>query len=82
MRLPAVQDTAEESARESEELLVRWHGRGRARYAVTPRFAITSSEAQLRLAGELLRSHPGVLLHSHLSESLGEIAAVRRLFPE
>jgi guanine deaminase len=80
--VPAVEDNPEQGARESEELLAKWHGRGRARYAVTPRFAITSSEAQLRLSGELLKSHPGALLQSHLSESLLEIATVRRLFPD
>jgi guanine deaminase len=79
---PAVLDDPDRGARESEELLVRWHGRGRARYALTPRFAITSSEAQLRLAGELLKSHPEALLQSHLSESAMEIATVKRLFPE
>ena len=79
--VPAVHDAPEQGARDSEKLLVKWHGRGRARYAVTPRFAITSSEAQLRLSGELLKSHPEALLQSHLSESLLEIAAVKRLFP-
>ena len=79
--VPAVHDTPEQGARDSEKLLVKWHGRGRARYAVTPRFAITSSEAQLRLSGELLKSHPEALLQSHLSESLLEIATLKGLFP-
>ncbi len=79
--VPAVQDTPEQGARDSENLLVKWHGRGRARYAVTPRFAITSSEGQLRLSGELLKSHPEALLQSHLSESLLEIATLKGLFP-
>ncbi len=69
------------SARESADLIASWHGVERLRYAVTVRFAVTSSEAQLRHAGELLADHPGCLLHTHLSESAAEIALVRRLFP-
>lgn len=80
--IPAVQDDPEVGARESEELYTAWHGRGRLRYAVTPRFAITSSEAQLRLSGELLASLDGALMQTHLSESHGEIALVQRLFPD
>ena len=78
---PAVQDDPETGARESEELYRAWHGVGRLRYAVTPRFAVTSTEAQLELSGQLLASLPGVLMQTHLSESPGEIALVRELFP-
>ena len=80
--IPAVQDDPETGARESEELYKAWHGKGRLRYAVTPRFAITSSDAQLKLSGELLASLPGALMQTHLSESPGEIAFVARLFPD
>ena len=80
--IPAVQDDPETGARQSEELYRAWHGRGRLRYAVTPRFAITSSEAQLKVAGELLASLPGALMQTHLSESPGEIAFVKQLFPD
>ena len=80
--IPALEDTPERSVRDSEALLRKWHGRGRARYAITPRFAITSTEAQLRLAGELLRDHPDALMQTHLSESALEIETVRRLFPD
>ncbi len=79
--IPAVQDDPETGARESEELYRHWHGKGRLRYAVTPRFAVTSSEAQLHLAGELLTSLDGALMQTHLSESPGEIARVKQLFP-
>ena len=79
--IPAVQDDPETGARETEELYRAWHGKGRLRYAVTPRFAVTSTEAQLRLSGELLASLPGALMQTHLSESPGEIAFVRELFP-
>lgn len=79
--LPVVQDTPEAGALDSEELYRRWHGKNRLRYAVTPRFAITSSEAQLKLSGELLSNLPGALMQTHISESPGEIALVRQLFP-
>jgi guanine deaminase len=74
-------DTAETSYQESRALIQRWHHQGRLLYAVTPRFAITSSEAQLTLAGKLLDEFPDVYLHSHLSENLDEIAWVKELFP-
>lgn len=77
----ALTDTAESGYRDSKDLIARWHGRGRQRYAVTPRFAITSTEAQLEAAGALLREHPGVHMQTHLSENTEEIATVRRLFP-
>lgn len=80
--IPAVEDTPETGARETVELYEKWHGRGRLRYAVTPRFAITSSDAQLKVSGELLSSLPGALMQTHLSESPGEIAFVKDLFPK
>lgn len=67
--------------RESRALLERWHGRGRLHYALTPRFAPTSSEAQLQVAGELARDFPDAFIHSHLAENHDEIAWVRNLFP-
>jgi guanine deaminase len=79
--MPEVQDEAETGARESEALYRAWHGKGRLRYAVTPRFAITSTEAQLRLSGELLAALPDALMQTHLSESPGEIARVMELYP-
>lgn len=79
--IPAVHDTVETSARDTEELYHRWHGKGRLRYAITPRFAITSTDAQLRVAGELLNSLPGAMMQTHISESPGEIAFVAKLFP-
>ena len=66
----------------SRELIERWHGRGRLLYAVTPRFAVTSTREQLAGAGRLVQDHPGVYVHSHLSENPGEIAEVARLFPD
>ena len=78
---PGLLDTAAGGAEESQALITRWHGQGRQRYAVTPRFAITSTEAQLEAAGALLRANPGVYLQTHLSENPREIEMVRKLFP-
>jgi guanine deaminase len=77
-----ISDTAETGYQESRALIRDWHGKGRLGYAVTPRFALTSSERQLELAGRLLVEHPGVKLHTHLSENHEELAAVRRAFPD
>jgi guanine deaminase len=79
---PALTDTAARGYDESKALLQAWHGCGRQLYAITPRFALTSSEAQLEAAGALLREHPDVHLQTHLAENCEEIAAVRRLFPK
>jgi len=78
----ALCDDPESGARDSEALIARWHRRGRLRYAITVRFAITSTEAQLREAGALAARHPDCHVHSHLSESAGEIEFMRRLFPQ
>ena len=77
----ALTDTAQQSYDESKSLLQAWHGRGRQLYAVTPRFALTSSAAQLEAAGALLREYPDVHLQTHLAENHEEIATVRQLFP-
>ena len=74
-------DDAERSAAESAALIETWHGRGRQLYAVTPRFAVTSTEPQLEAAGALMREHPGVYMQTHLAENKAEIAAVREQFP-
>lgn len=67
--------------RDAHELVERWDGCGRLHYAITPRFAITSSDEQLQLAGELARAHPNVYVQSHLAEHPGEVERVRSLFP-
>lgn len=75
-------DTADSSYQDSKALIQRWHNHGRLLYAVTPRFAVTSTPDQLRLAGKLLQEFPGVYLHTHLSENVREVASVKKLFPE
>jgi guanine deaminase len=77
-----LRDGAERGRAESEALIARWRGRGRLGYAVTPRFVLTSSDAQLRAAGALVAAHPDVLMHTHLSETASEIEAVAGRFPE
>lgn len=77
-----LRDTAESGARESEDLIKKWHKRGRQLYAITPRFAPTSTEAQLQLAGELARAYPDTYLQTHVAENTDEVAWVRSLFPK
>ena len=77
----ALTDTAERGYAESRALLEKWHNRGRQLYAISPRFAVTSSEAQLEAAGTLLREHPDSYLQTHLAENREEMATVRKLFP-
>ncbi|MCL4746637.1 MAG: guanine deaminase [Burkholderiaceae bacterium] len=76
-----LRDTARSGYDDSAALIERWHGRGRLRYAVTPRFAPTSSDDQLRAAGQLLDDYPGVYLQSHLAENADEVRWVAELFP-
>nr|WP_064495561.1 guanine deaminase [Pseudomonas chengduensis] len=75
-------DTAETGYAESKALIERWHGKGRLHYAVTPRFAPTSTPEQLELAGKLLGEYSDLYMHTHLSENRKEIEWVKELFPE
>ncbi|MBD1874665.1 guanine deaminase [Nodosilinea sp. FACHB-131] len=75
-------DTAQSSYDESKALIEKWHNRGRLLYAVTPRFAATSTEAQLKLAAQLLDEFPDVYLHTHLSENVSEVAWIQAMFPQ
>ena len=77
-----LRDTAAGGIADSLRLIERWHGRGRLRYSLTPRFAPTSSPEQLRLTGELLASQPGLHLQTHLAETPAELDWVQQLFPE
>jgi len=79
---PGLLDTAQSSYDDSKRLLQRWHGTGRQRYAITPRFAITSTEAQLEAAGALAREFPDAYVQTHIAENLQEVEAVRSLFPD
>ena len=77
-----VRDQTEQSLIDTEALIQRWHGVERLGYAITPRFAPTSSPAQLRGAGALAAQYPDVWVQSHVAESLDEVAWVRELFPK
>jgi guanine deaminase len=75
-------DTADTGARDTEELIRKWHNHGRNMYAITPRFAPTSTEAQLGLAGELARAFPDTYIQTHVSENHDECKWVRELYPQ
>ena len=77
-----LQDTAQKSYDESKALINRWHEKGRALYAITPRFAPTSTPEQLDAAAALMKEHPTAYMQTHLSENKNEIAWVKSLFPE
>ncbi len=78
----ALLDTPQQGYDDSKALIEKWHGRGRGVYAITPRFAITSTPAQLEAAGALWREHPDVHVHTHIAENLREVSDVKRLFPD
>ncbi|ABR88796.1 guanine deaminase [Janthinobacterium sp. Marseille] len=75
-------DTAESSARDTEALIQRWHKKGRQHYAITPRFAPTSTDKQLRLAGELAAQYPDTYIQTHVAENTDEVKWVKELFPD
>ena len=78
----ALCDTAQTGYDQSAALIAKWHGRGRLMYAVTPRFAGSSTPEQLEAAGALWRAHPDCLMQTHISENKREVAWMKELFPE
>ena len=79
---PELRDDADTGYADSKALIERWHGRGRLGYAITPRFALTSSSEQLAAAGRLAREFPDVWVHTHLAENMDEVEEIARLFPD
>jgi len=79
---PELRDDVEGAERECVELIERWHGRGRLAYAVTPRFAPTSSDAQLAMAGGLMSVAPNLYMQTHVAENRDEVRWVAELFPD
>src|SRR6185437_997616 len=75
-------DTAQRGYDESKALIERWHGRDRLAYAVTPRFAATSTPEQLEAAAALWRETPGAFVQSHVAEHRDEVTLIASLFPE
>jgi guanine deaminase len=78
----ALLDTAQSGYDESLALIRKWHGRGRLLYAITPRFAGTSTPAQLSAAGALWRENRDCLMQTHIAESRDEVAWIKELFPD
>jgi guanine deaminase len=78
----ALRDTPQSGYDDSKALIADWHGRGRALYAIAPRFAITSTPEQLELAGALAAEHPDCHVETHLSENRAEIAYTAELYPD
>lgn len=76
-----LKDTPDSGYEDTAALITRWHGQARLGYAITPRFAITSSDAQLARVGELARRYPDVHIHSHMAENKDEVAWAAKLFP-
>lgn len=78
---PGLLDTAQSGYDDTKAGIARWHGRGRAHYVITPRFAITSTPAQMEAVQALAREHPDLHIQTHVSENLDEIAFARELYP-
>lgn len=77
----SLRDDAESAYAESKRLIEKWHGRERLGYAITPRFAVTSSDKQLEAAGKLAAEYPQVHVQTHLAENHDEVALIASQFP-
>ena len=77
-----LQDDPVSGYEDSKLLIERWHGKGRLGYAITPRFALTSSEEQLAAAGKLAAEYPDVWMHTHLAENKAEVEVIAEQFPD
>jgi guanine deaminase len=76
-----LRDDVDQAERDCEDLIARWHGNGRLAYAVTVRFAATSTPEQLAMAGRLCARHPGVYMQTHVAENRAEVRWIAELFP-
>ena len=77
-----LRDSVQSGYDDSQALIRKWHGRGRLLYAITPRYAGSSSPEQLAAAGALWREHPDCLMQTHMAETEAEVAWIKELFPE
>lgn len=77
-----LRDTPQSAYDDTSALIAAWHGKGRQHYAVTPRFAITSTPEQMEVAGALMCEHPDLHMQTHLSENHAEIAFTLELYPQ
>jgi guanine deaminase len=78
---PGLLDTPQTGYDDTKAGIAKWHGRGRAHYAITPRFAITSTHEQMAMAEALAREYPDLHIQTHVSENLAEIAYANELYP-
>ena len=78
---PALCDTPQSGYDDTKAVIAEWHGQGRQHVAITPRFAITSSDEQMEMAAALMREHPELHMQTHLSENHAEVAFAKELFP-
>ncbi|NKJ08376.1 guanine deaminase [Rhizobium sp. SG741] len=78
----ALRDTPQRGYDETKRLIEKWHGRGRSHYAISPRFAITSTPEQMEMSQALVAEHPSCYVQTHLSENRDEIAFATSLYPE
>jgi len=76
-----LRDDPESAYNDSKALIEKWHGKGRLGYAITPRFALTSSEEQLAAAGRLAAEFPDTWIHTHLAENQEEVDQIAEQFP-
>jgi guanine deaminase len=76
-----LRDDPESAYDDSKALIEKWHGKGRLGYAITPRFALTSSEEQLAAAGQLAAEYPDTWIHTHLAENQEEVDQIAEQFP-
>jgi guanine deaminase len=78
---PGLCDTPQSGYDDTKAGIAKWHGKGRAHYAITPRFAITSTHEQMAMAEALAREFPDLHIQTHVSENLAEIAFANELYP-
>jgi guanine deaminase len=76
-----LRDDVEQAERDCVDLIDRWHGKGRQAFAITVRFAPTSTEAQLAMAGRLCQTYAGTFMQTHVAENRDEVRWVAELFP-
>jgi guanine deaminase len=82
MLRPELHQTTEHALESGLELIQTWHGRGKLRYAVMPRFSLSCSDAMLEVCRTLLEANPGVFFHTHINENQREIETVLELFSD
>ncbi len=78
---PELHQLPQDAHRDCSDLIARYHGQGRLHFAVTPRFALSTSEAMLEVCQSLMREHSELRFQTHINENRQEIQEVARLFP-